>query len=893
MRRPVLMLVFVGCSSAKDEGSSPSDAIAPAVTLLAPLDGEVLTGAVDLSATAEDDVGVVGLVFAAGGNPVASLAEPPWEAVWDSTAAVNGNYRISATATDDAGNAGSAEAEVWIQNEGGLGSDVVRIVTPVDGATVCGTVTAQAAIGVEPASATFSVDGVDVAFDEEAPYTWEWNTLGVSNGSHSLRVTATDADGAQGQHTIRVDVQDVGSDCDNLPSVQLTGPEDGAFVDGTVDITADASDDAGVLAVRFFVDNGMLFEDGSVPYGTEWDAAAFAEGPHTVKVTAIDTAEHEVSDEITVTIDRTPPTVYVDTPGDGDRVDGLVVIEADASDNIGIAQVEIRVDDVSLATVTSPPWSVEWDADEAGHGDHAIEVVATDYAGFQSSDTVRVSVDSPPTIRITSPATGDTLTSSTTVTASVSDDGDVETVRLYVDGDHEGSDESSPWSFRWDACVARSGTYTLLARAYDDGGNIAEDEIEVTVDRPPEIELVELDGNAEPTQELSARVASDDAIVDVVFTVDGAAIGTDTSGSAGSCELECSCEEYAVTWDASAAESGTYSVVATVTDAAGDTATARMSVEVDRDADGDGDDGEEWGGTDCDDDDASVHAGATETCDGRDEDCDGTTDEAAAGAPTWYLDADGDGYGVEEATTADCAEPAGYAARADDCDDADASVYPGARDDTMNTVDDDCDGLADDDAYCNVYAPLENGSSATRTYSSYVSGETYTEEMVIASWSSSTGAASIRRTYSGAGTTFDGEVITESVQCDAAGYAVESWAESLFGFSFRFDTPRVDLLPEEEMVVGASWTYAYSSSYHSAEGTMTVTDAGSVTVDAGTFEAVVVRNDYELDQSGELTSGTIETWYVPGLGIVWVENTKSDGTVSETRELQSYSGFYP
>ena len=59
------------------------------------------------------------------------------------------------------------------------------------------------------------------------------------------------------------------------------------------------------------------------------------------------------------------------------------------------------------------------------------------------------------------------------------------------------------------------------------------------------------------------------------------------------------------------------------------------------DADGDG-----FTDTDCDDSDASVYPGATETCDGVDNNCNGTIDEASAvDALTWYEDADGDGYG--------------------------------------------------------------------------------------------------------------------------------------------------------------------------------------------------------------------------------------------------------
>ncbi|MFH1463365.1 MAG: putative metal-binding motif-containing protein [Pseudomonadota bacterium] len=100
---------------------------------------------------------------------------------------------------------------------------------------------------------------------------------------------------------------------------------------------------------------------------------------------------------------------------------------------------------------------------------------------------------------------------------------------------------------------------------------------------------------------------------------------------------------------------------------------------------------------DCDDRDDTVHPGADEVCNGVDDDCDGTVDEDdALDALTWYADGDSDGYGDPLATTLACTQPSGYVADDTDCDDAVATVYPGA-DDHCNGVDDDCDGIVDED----------------------------------------------------------------------------------------------------------------------------------------------------------------------------------------------------
>ncbi len=97
--------------------------------------------------------------------------------------------------------------------------------------------------------------------------------------------------------------------------------------------------------------------------------------------------------------------------------------------------------------------------------------------------------------------------------------------------------------------------------------------------------------------------------------------------------------------------------------------------------------------SDCDDGDAAIAPGAAEVAaDGVDQDCDGSD------GCTWYADADGDGYGDAAAPHEDCGRPAGYAATADDCDDGDASVFPGAAETWYDGVDGDCAGGSDYDA---------------------------------------------------------------------------------------------------------------------------------------------------------------------------------------------------
>jgi len=101
-----------------------------------------------------------------------------------------------------------------------------------------------------------------------------------------------------------------------------------------------------------------------------------------------------------------------------------------------------------------------------------------------------------------------------------------------------------------------------------------------------------------------------------------------------------------------------------------------MVVHLDEDLDADG-----WTDTagDCDESDDTVYPGATELCDGQDNDCDTVV-------PADEVDNDGDGY---YECPWSCAAPT-----AGDCDDTDSAVKPGATE-VCDGIDNDCNCIAD------------------------------------------------------------------------------------------------------------------------------------------------------------------------------------------------------
>lgn len=83
-----------------------------------------------------------------------------------------------------------------------------------------------------------------------------------------------------------------------------------------------------------------------------------------------------------------------------------------------------------------------------------------------------------------------------------------------------------------------------------------------------------------------------------------------------------------------------------------------------------------------------------ETCNGLDDDCDGTIDEGLA-SNTYYGDADNDTYGNPSNSIQACSLPSGYVSNNLDCNDASANVYPNATE-ICDSLDNNCNGQIDE-----------------------------------------------------------------------------------------------------------------------------------------------------------------------------------------------------
>jgi hypothetical protein len=192
--------------------------------------------------------------------------------------------------------------------------------------------------------------------------------------------------------------------------------------------------------------------------------------------------------------DTTPPTVSLTAPSGGATVSNLVALTANASDNVGgsgIASVIFRVDGSPVGTVSSGPYTMNWNSTSLPNGTHSVQAVASDVAGNQTtSASVSVSVanlvdTTPPTVTLTAPAASDVVSNTVTLTATAVDESGgsgIGGVTFLVDGASVGSISNSPFSVSWNSRGVANGSHSIQARALDVTGNQAlSSSINVTV----------------------------------------------------------------------------------------------------------------------------------------------------------------------------------------------------------------------------------------------------------------------------------------------------------------------------------------------------------------------------------------------------------------------------
>ena len=183
----------------------------------------------------------------------------------------------------------------------------VMLTAPAPNASVTGTevitATATDALGVQ--GVQFAIDGVSSGGEDTAsPYSLNWDTTHVANGSHTVSATATGADGLTSTATETVAVQNVVA----APKITITSPAADAVLSGSQAVSATASDAAGVIRVQFELNGNPLGGPlTAAPYTYTWNTETVTNGTYLMTAVATNQAGLvSTSAAVTVSVQNQP-----------------------------------------------------------------------------------------------------------------------------------------------------------------------------------------------------------------------------------------------------------------------------------------------------------------------------------------------------------------------------------------------------------------------------------------------------------------------------------------------------------------------------------------------------------------------------------------------------------
>ena len=400
------------------------------------------------------------------------------------TVSAEGTYTLVVTATDQAGNTATQSRTFVIDKT----LPVITVAGVVDGENrnTDATITYQAT-DAALASATATLNGASFTSGTTVP----------TEGAYTLVVTATDQAGntATESRSFVIDK--------TAPAITIAGVTDGEHRNIDAIVTFEATDL--YLASASATLNGAAFTSG---------ATVSAEGTYTLIVTATDQAGNTASETRTFVIDKTPPVITVAGVVDGEIRNTDATITYSATD-AALASVEASLNGAAFVSGTTV--SLE--------GGYTLVVTATDQAGNIASETRTFVIDkTPPAILVEGVLQEETRNTDATLTYAA-DDLHLAEVSATLDG--------AP--FTSGGIVTVEGAHTLVVTASDAAGNTARETRVFTLDKtPPSLSIQGVaDGEHRRDDVVITYSATDDRLASVTATLDGAPFA---SGAAVSVE---------------------------------------------------------------------------------------------------------------------------------------------------------------------------------------------------------------------------------------------------------------------------------------------------------------------------------------------------------------------
>lgn len=237
----------------------------------------------------------------------------------------------------------------------------------------------------------FYIDGVlpTGGTDTTSPYSYSWNTAGVSEGSHAVSVKAYDTfNNVTTSPDTTVNVKD-----NTAPTVSLTAPVASAILSGNVTVSANASDNTGgkgINKVEFYAGTTLIGTDTTSPYSVSWNTASVADGSYAITAKAFDNstvANTKTSTAVNVTVDnsdKTPPTAPGNLRTTATDYTTISLAWNASTDNVGVTGYRLSRNGTQIYSGTALSFS---DSGLTEGTSYNYSVVAVDAKGNVSTAT--------------------------------------------------------------------------------------------------------------------------------------------------------------------------------------------------------------------------------------------------------------------------------------------------------------------------------------------------------------------------------------------------------------------------------------------------------------------------------------------------------------------------
>jgi hypothetical protein len=336
------------------------------------------------------------------------------------------------------------------------------------------------------------IDGIGIEAIASFPYEFNWSTIEVELGMHTIQVEAIDDGNNSATDEINISIVEPGEiDTVVIAIISPTEDEEIERGDNTGIIVYVEDENRVVSEVNFYIDEFWIASSTSFPYTVLWNTGDYSLGIHTIKVEAWDDSGPITSDEISVTLFEVAVSATITNPTDDETIElGEVVdIYVDVLDVNGIvSEVRFYIDGFGVSSSNGFPYNFNWNTGEEDPGIHTITVEARDGSRPVDSDEISVTLFEPEpdtvSVILVNPLNGEDIEQGETVIISVNlnDEGNrVTELRYYIDGFGVGTAGGFPYSYIWNTDEIDLGSHIIKVEARDDDGPLDIDEISVQI----------------------------------------------------------------------------------------------------------------------------------------------------------------------------------------------------------------------------------------------------------------------------------------------------------------------------------------------------------------------------------------------------------------------------